>query len=205
MPPERPALLSYTYVSVTYGSVGSATTLGGFPAGSAESGLWITRVLLPRSDEIGHTAHMDKNTSSNDDALRTRAIALREAGWSNLKIRAELGLTGWKLTQLFQGHVEPVHANLANRAKTELREQARGLRLQGWGYPAIARKLRVSKSSLSLWLRDLPKPEKHHPGEPPLGSGMTPRGVGGLLRSAPRGLPAAQGGRAQAGTGVGSR
>lgn len=117
---------------------------------------------------------MNRNSRSNDDALRARAISPREAGWSNPRIRAELGISGWKLTQLFQGHVEPVHENLANRAKSELRVQARDLREQGWSYNAIARKLRVSKSSLSLWLRDLPKPEIYQPGEPPAGSRMSP-------------------------------
>lgn len=117
---------------------------------------------------------MDDSTRSDDDSLRARALAMREEGHSNPAIRAALGLTGWGLTSLFQGQVEPKHKDLANRAKTELRAQARELREQGWGYPAIARKLRVSKSSLSLWLRDLPRPETHHPGEPPPGSGMTP-------------------------------
>lgn len=123
---------------------------------------------------------MPKNTRSNDDvlraeaiALRAEAIALRAASHTNLQIRATLDITGWKLTQLLQGYVAPAHTNLANRAKTELREQARELRRQGWGYPAIARKLRVSKSSLSLWLRDLPKPETFHPGEPPDGSTLS--------------------------------
>lgn len=111
----------------------------------------------------------NENTYSNHEALRARAIALREAGRSNPEIRAELGISGWTLTALLQGHVEPVHENLANRAKPQLRAQARDLREQGWSYDAIARKLRVSKSSLSLWLRDLPKPEAYHPGEPPQG------------------------------------
>ncbi|NYE45536.1 hypothetical protein HDA32_000656 [Spinactinospora alkalitolerans] len=109
---------------------------------------------------------MDRNTRSND-ALRARAVELREQGWSNPRIRAELGLSGWGLTALLQGHVEPVHEALANRAKTELREQARDLRTQGWSYTAISRKLKVSESSCSLWLRDLPKPETYRPTPPP--------------------------------------
>ncbi|GLU46913.1 helix-turn-helix domain-containing protein [Nocardiopsis ansamitocini] len=117
---------------------------------------------------------MKENTSSNQDAaLRARAIDLRERGWSNPRIRAELGLSGWKLTQLLQGHVEPKHRNLANRAKPELRARALDLRRQGWSYDAIARELTVSKSSLSLWLRDLPKPEKPYPGPVPEGRAMT--------------------------------
>ena len=101
--------------------------------------------------------------------LRARALALRAQGWGNVRIRAELGISGWRLQQLFHGHIEPVHARLAHRAKPELRARARELREQGWSYTAIARTLRVSKSSLSLWLRDLPRPERHDPAVPPPG------------------------------------
>ncbi|GAA2385286.1 hypothetical protein GCM10010420_04590 [Streptomyces glaucosporus] len=44
------------------------------------------------------------------------------------------------------------------RAKTELRERARELRRAGRTYDEIAAELEVSKSSVSLWVRDLPKP-----------------------------------------------
>src|SRR5690606_2710436 len=111
--------------------------------------------------------------TDGDDFLRTRALDLRARGWSNPDIRAELGLSGWKLTQLLHGHVEPRQPNLAHRARPDLRAQARDLRVQGWSYDAIARELRVSKSSLSLWLRDLPKPERPHPGPVPKERNMT--------------------------------
>jgi transposase len=113
------------------------------------------------------------NPRSKNGALREQVIAMREAGRSNPEIRTALGISGWTLTTLLQGHVEPVHENLANRAKPELRAQARDLREQGWSYDAIARKLRVSKSSLSLWLRDLPKPKRPYPGPVPEETGMT--------------------------------
>ncbi|GAA4688347.1 hypothetical protein GCM10023347_50150 [Streptomyces chumphonensis] len=48
----------------------------------------------------------------------------------------------------------PRHPN----AKPHLREEARRLRRQGRRYPEIAAELGVSKSSVSLWVRDLPKP-----------------------------------------------
>lgn len=111
--------------------------------------------------------------TDGDDFLRTRALDLRARGWSNPDIRAELGLSSWKLTRLLHGHVEPCHPNLAHRARPDLRAQARDLRVQGWSYDAIARELRVSKSSLSLWLRDLPKPERPHPGPVPKERNMT--------------------------------
>jgi transcriptional regulator with XRE-family HTH domain len=44
------------------------------------------------------------------------------------------------------------------RAKIEAREQARALRRQGKTYDEIVSALGVSKSSVSLWVRDLPKP-----------------------------------------------
>jgi transcriptional regulator with XRE-family HTH domain len=44
------------------------------------------------------------------------------------------------------------------RAKTELMERARELRRAGKTYDEITAELGVSKSSVSLWVRDLPKP-----------------------------------------------
>ncbi|MFJ3768297.1 hypothetical protein ACIPQJ_18165 [Streptomyces sp. NPDC090082] len=44
--------------------------------------------------------------------------------------------------------------------KSDLRERARDLRLRGWTYDEIRAELGCSKSSVSLWVRDLPKPER---------------------------------------------
>jgi hypothetical protein len=44
------------------------------------------------------------------------------------------------------------------RAKTEMRERARALRRAGRTYDEIVAELGVSKSSVSLWVRELPKP-----------------------------------------------
>ncbi|MFE4603929.1 hypothetical protein ACFRKE_24095 [Kitasatospora indigofera] len=46
------------------------------------------------------------------------------------------------------------------RAKTEHRETARRLRAEGRTYDEIQAALGVSKSSISLWVRDLPKPPR---------------------------------------------
>ncbi|MGW1076222.1 hypothetical protein [Streptomyces sp. NPDC002537] len=46
------------------------------------------------------------------------------------------------------------------QAKTELRARARELRLAGRTYDEIVTELGVAKSSVSLWVRDLPKPQK---------------------------------------------
>jgi transposase len=45
-------------------------------------------------------------------------------------------------------------------AKDDLRARARELRLQGRTYDQIQLELGVSKSSISLWVRDLPRPER---------------------------------------------
>ncbi|CAM5547692.1 putative protein OS=Streptomyces fumanus OX=67302 GN=GCM10018772_32570 PE=4 SV=1 [Streptomyces fumanus] len=44
--------------------------------------------------------------------------------------------------------------------KDDLRARARELRLQGWTYDRIQMELGCSKSSVSLWVRDLPAPER---------------------------------------------
>ncbi|PJE95697.1 hypothetical protein CUT44_22325 [Streptomyces carminius] len=44
------------------------------------------------------------------------------------------------------------------QAKTEMRERARALRRAGRTYDEIVAELGVAKSSVSLWVRDLPKP-----------------------------------------------
>ncbi|MFF7730687.1 hypothetical protein [Streptomyces sp. NPDC008001] len=46
------------------------------------------------------------------------------------------------------------------QAKTELQQRARELRRAGRTYDEIVAELGVSKSSVSLWVRDLPKPQK---------------------------------------------
>jgi hypothetical protein len=45
-----------------------------------------------------------------------------------------------------------------HNAKDDLRARARELRLQGFDYDDIVAQLHVSKSSVSLWVRDLPRP-----------------------------------------------
>ncbi|MFI0912326.1 hypothetical protein [Streptomyces abikoensis] len=47
-------------------------------------------------------------------------------------------------------------------AKTDMRARARELRLAGRTYDEIVAELGVAKSSVSLWVRDLPKPQKTH-------------------------------------------
>ncbi len=51
------------------------------------------------------------------------------------------------------------------RPKTEARARARELRQEGRSYVEIATELNVSKSSVSLWVRDLPRPPISPAGE----------------------------------------
>ncbi|MFI6037613.1 helix-turn-helix domain-containing protein [Streptomyces sp. NPDC051315] len=92
------------------------------------------------------------------ESLRKQAIALRRAGHSLRQIRDELQVHNKEtLQRLVEGEPPPEWAKRP-RAKDELRERARELRQQGWTYKQIQAELGCSKSSVSLWVRDLPAP-----------------------------------------------
>ena len=104
---------------------------------------------------------MDTTTDSPAEAearLRERAIALRRGGMSRRQIRDELRI--WnndRLNRLLAGEPPPEWTRRP-RAKDGLRARARELRLEGRTYDEIEEQLGVSRSSVSLWVRDLPKP-----------------------------------------------
>ncbi|MFI1419456.1 hypothetical protein ACH4VX_15920 [Streptomyces sp. NPDC020731] len=92
--------------------------------------------------------------------LREQAVALRRAGLSRRQIRDRLHVDNNDiLNRLLQGEPAPEWTKRPN-AKDDLREKARELRLQGWTYDQIQVELGCSKGSISLWVRDLPKPER---------------------------------------------
>ncbi|MFD8391134.1 hypothetical protein ACFV2N_18540 [Streptomyces sp. NPDC059680] len=92
--------------------------------------------------------------------LRERAIALRRAGHSLRQIRDELKIFNNDiLNQLVKGEPPPEWTKRPN-AKDDLRAKARELRLRGWTYDQIEAELGCSRSSVSLWVRDLPRPER---------------------------------------------
>lgn len=94
------------------------------------------------------------------EALRDRALALRRAGLSLRQIRDELKVyNNDLLNRLVKGEPPPAWTKRP-RAKDGLRARARELRLQGWTYDRIEAELGCSRSSVSLWVRDLPKPER---------------------------------------------
>ncbi|MGX1369473.1 transcriptional regulator with XRE-family HTH domain [Streptomyces canus] len=99
------------------------------------------------------------------EELRERAVALRREGHSLRQIRDELKIFNNDiLNQLVKGEPPPEWTKRP-RAKDDLRERARELRLQGWTYDRIEAELGCSKSSVSLWVRDPPKPERRDPAE----------------------------------------
>ncbi len=97
--------------------------------------------------------------------LREQAIALRRAGRSRREIRDLLAITSNEILNEALRDEPPQLQNLRLNAKDEERRKARELRAQGLNYQQIAAELGVSKSSVSLWVRDLPQPAHLSPEE----------------------------------------
>ncbi|WP_046731721.1 hypothetical protein [Streptomyces humi] len=99
------------------------------------------------------------------EALREQAVALRRSGLSRRQIRNRLHIDNNDiLNRLLEGEPPPDWTKRPN-AKDDLRDRARELRRQGWTYDRIQVELGCSKSSISLWVRDLPTPERRNPSE----------------------------------------
>ena len=103
----------------------------------------------------------DARTSpSAAERVRERAIALRRAGHSFREIKELLGVgSNATLTEALRGEPPPEWTRRP-RAKDDLHARARELRATGLNYKEIAAALGVSKSSVSLWVRDMPRPER---------------------------------------------
>jgi transposase len=96
-------------------------------------------------------------TATEKVELGEQARAMRAAGKSRREIVAELKIGDDLAKELLRG--TPVPDSLRrSRAKDAVRDQARELRAQGLTYPQIAERLGVSRSSCSLWLRDMEHP-----------------------------------------------
>lgn len=93
------------------------------------------------------------------EGLRERAVALRREGLSLRQIRDELQVHNKEVLQRLVEGEPPPEWTKRPRAKDDLRDRARELRLKGWTYNQIQAELGCSKSSVSLWVRDLPTPE----------------------------------------------
>jgi DNA-binding CsgD family transcriptional regulator len=97
--------------------------------------------------------------------LREQAIALRREGKSRREIKEILRIrSNETLNEALKGE-PPADRTKRPRAKDDLRAKARDLRAQGLNYKQIATELDVSKSSVSLWVRDLPTPPRLSPEE----------------------------------------
>jgi transposase len=88
--------------------------------------------------------------------LREQAVALRRSGRSRREIKEILGVGNSTLGPALRGEPAPLWT-LRPRAKDELRVKARELRAGGSTYDEIAAALGVSKGSVSLWVRDMPR------------------------------------------------
>jgi len=88
--------------------------------------------------------------------LHEQAVTLRRAGKSRREIKEILGVGNSTLGPALRGEPAPLWT-LRPRAKDELRVKARGLRAGGHTYDEIAAELGVSKGSVSLWVRDMPR------------------------------------------------
>ena len=108
-----------------------------------------------------NSIRLDPRTSSGSAGLlRERAIALRRVGRSRREIKEILGIgSNQTLSEALRGEPPPEWTRRP-RAKDDLHAQARELRAQGLDYEEIAAALGVSKSSVSLWVRDMPRPDR---------------------------------------------
>src|SRR5215469_16251037 len=97
-------------------------------------------------------------TQAELDVLRERAVTLRREGKSRREIKQILGpMSNTTLNDALRGVPPPEWTRRPN-AKDETRAAARELRAQGCDYQEIADQLGIAKSSVSLWVRDLPVP-----------------------------------------------
>lgn len=94
------------------------------------------------------------------DQPRDQAVSLRRAGKSRREIKEILGpMSNATLNDFLKGTLPSQWTKRPN-AKDDLRTQACELRSQGHDYKEITARLGVSKSSVSLWVRDLPIPPR---------------------------------------------
>ena len=95
-------------------------------------------------------------TSDADDPT-ARAYALYSSGLSKADVAREMGISEWAALILLRD-VQLRYPSRRVRAKDELRDRARARRAEGATYDEIAAELGVSKSSVSLWVRDITVP-----------------------------------------------
>src|ERR1700748_3882063 len=99
-------------------------------------------------------------TQKEPKLLKDRGVPLRRAGKSRREIKEILGpMSNQTLNEALKDEPPPGWTRRP-RAKDEVRARARELREQGLDYEEITGALGVAKSSVSLWVRDLPIPDR---------------------------------------------
>lgn len=88
-------------------------------------------------------------------AKRERARELRRQGWSRAQISREVGVRNSGTLTYWLRDIPAPQWTRRPRAKDDLRWEAIRMRVQGCSYREIREALNVSKSSLSLWLRNV--------------------------------------------------
>ena len=99
-------------------------------------------------------------TPQRVDQVRDEAITLRRAGKSIREIKDALGPIGKRTLSAALNGTPPAEWTRRPNAKDDLRDKARELRIRGLSYNEIVAQLGVAKSSVSLWVRDIPCPER---------------------------------------------
>lgn len=90
--------------------------------------------------------------------LREQAIALRRAGKSRREIKELLAIgSNQTLNEALRGE-PPLPSTWRPNAKDDLHARARALREKGLSYDQIVAELGVSKSTVSAWVSDMPRP-----------------------------------------------
>ncbi|OKH97709.1 hypothetical protein A6A06_31510 [Streptomyces sp. CB02923] len=122
---------------------------------------------------------MHHHTRTDFESLRDQAVTLRRAGLSRRQIRDRLHVHNNDiLNRLLEGEPPPDWTHRPN-AKDDVRARARELRGEGMTYDEIQVELGVSKSSISLWVRDMPRPPRRTPEQ---ASAIAKRGWEATLR-----------------------
>jgi DNA-binding transcriptional MerR regulator len=103
--------------------------------------------------------HMAIDETGPEPDIQQRARHLRRQGLSVSQITAQLRLRSTSPVRRWVADIPPPAWTRRPRAKDELRRMARELRADGRSLREIATELGVAKSSVSLWVRDMPVPE----------------------------------------------
>ncbi|MBQ0987259.1 hypothetical protein KBZ10_22605 [Streptomyces sp. F63] len=101
-----------------------------------------------------------RDGSATFEELREQAVALRREGLSRRQIRDRLKVHNNNLLNRLLDGEPPLEWTKRPNAKDDLRAAAREMRARGMTYDEIQLELGCPKSSISLWVRDLPKPER---------------------------------------------